>query len=525
MKIREINLTCSNSVGQNTLLAAEGFKIFQGENAKLLVSVPDGFDLSGAEKVRLVVKNYIGFGKVGKTTMAAKEINYSSDGTIFELTPANTSAPSGLYLASVKFLDSGGKILNASSGIMELVETDCSETFKPDVEIIDVIEEIELGRAAFASDLAEAEVKIQNAKSEISLSEQNAITSIGNAKSGAVSEITGAKLGAIKELNAAKENAKNEIDGWTDQSARLASLEENTANLQLDKANAGYLQFNKAKLATATNNTTTLPFTLCATYDCAGYPSGGLFSILTTHKIIGYAGSAAGSMSGFEFGFCYNQNWGATMFGAVLSTPDTVISTARHGYDIGVLTTTEALRAKFVGKHTFIASISADITNGAPQATLYLDGVPLTGLTNTIYNGGLQSAELGAGQGSIWSGTKRYFASDWIPTISNLKLSRLKIFNCVLPATSADDADGIGYTIADYAQGIDEPPTMQDPSATYRALLSLQNYTFDGEVLDSSGNGNHASITVSDGGSVKGLNDNAVEALYQKIASRISNAT
>ena len=139
MKIREINLTCLNSVGQNTLLAAEGFKIFQGENAKLLVSVPDGFDLSGAEKVRLVVKNYIGFGKVGKTTMAAKEINYSSDETIFELTPANTSAPSGLYLASVKFLDSSGKILNASSGIMELVETDCSETFTPDDDFTNVV--------------------------------------------------------------------------------------------------------------------------------------------------------------------------------------------------------------------------------------------------------------------------------------------------------------------------------------------------------------------------------------------------
>lgn len=51
------------------------------------------------------------------------------------------------------------------------------------------------------------------------------------------------------------------------------------------------------------------------------------------------------------------------------------------------------------------------------------------------------------------------------------------------------------------------------------ATLALEDYTFNGEVLDYSGNNNHATIT----GDVKGDNDTKVETLYQKIASRISN--
>lgn len=53
------------------------------------------------------------------------------------------------------------------------------------------------------------------------------------------------------------------------------------------------------------------------------------------------------------------------------------------------------------------------------------------------------------------------------------------------------------------------------------ALLAFENYTFNGEVLDISGNANHATVT----GDVKGTNDSSIEVLYQKIASRVSNAT
>ena len=51
------------------------------------------------------------------------------------------------------------------------------------------------------------------------------------------------------------------------------------------------------------------------------------------------------------------------------------------------------------------------------------------------------------------------------------------------------------------------------------ALLSLEDYTFNGKVFDTSGNNNTATIT----GAVYGSKDNAVEQMYQAFASRIGN--
>ena len=53
------------------------------------------------------------------------------------------------------------------------------------------------------------------------------------------------------------------------------------------------------------------------------------------------------------------------------------------------------------------------------------------------------------------------------------------------------------------------------------ALLSLDDYTFNGKVFDTSGNNNTATIT----GAVYGTKDNAVEQMYQAFASRIQNIT
>lgn len=365
---------------------------------------------------------------------------------------------------------------------------------------------------------------------EVESAAQSGITAVNSAKTAAVGEISTIKsevetagANAVNEVNAATEEAKAVIDGWTEQSARLAKAESAISLLQADKANSGALWFNKGKLTTATNNATTLPLTLCATYECADL-SSGYFNFLATHKVSGWTSlGQTGSTSGFGFGVINNENYVNRIFGVKLSTPDaTDIHVARHGYDYGVWLKSDSFE-KFVGRHTFIATISEEITNGVPKIVLYFDGSVLSTNRNFKYNGGLQSAELGMGQGKISTGSTEYSPTNISTT--PVKLSRLKIFNCVLPATKADDVNGIGYTVEDYHNGVDEPPTMQDASATYRALLSLQDYVFNGEVLDASGNGNHASITVSEGGSVRGTNDNAVETLFQKIATRISNAT
>ena len=51
------------------------------------------------------------------------------------------------------------------------------------------------------------------------------------------------------------------------------------------------------------------------------------------------------------------------------------------------------------------------------------------------------------------------------------------------------------------------------------ALLSLEDYTFNGKVFDTSGNNNTATIT----GVVYGSKDNAVGQMYQAFASRIQD--
>ena len=51
------------------------------------------------------------------------------------------------------------------------------------------------------------------------------------------------------------------------------------------------------------------------------------------------------------------------------------------------------------------------------------------------------------------------------------------------------------------------------------AILALEDYTFNNEVLDYSGNNNHATVT----GNVMGDCDTKIETFYQKVATRISN--
>lgn len=357
---------------------------------------------------------------------------------------------------------------------------------------------------------------------EIKIDIDEALKNIETAKTEAVDAVETAGANAVSEVNAATEEAKTVIDGWSDQTSRFAKAESAISLLQADKLNRGALWFNKAKIATATNNATTLPLTLCATYECADL-SSGYFDFLATHKVSGWTTSIpvgrTGSTSGFGFGVINNENYVNRIFGVKLSTPDAAdVHVARHGYDCGVWLKSDSFE-KFEGRHTFIATISEEITNGIPKIVLYLDGSILSPNRNFKYNGGLQSAELGAGQSKVLIGSTEYFSTA-ISTIP-VKLSRLKIFNCVLPATKADDVNGIGYTVEDYHNGVDEPPIMQDVSATYRALLSLQDYTIlngsTQQVFDVSGNANDATATLSDGGSLKGSNDISVGRLIDFI--------
>lgn len=357
-----------------------------------------------------------------------------------------------------------------------------------------------------------------NAKvQEVESATQSGITAVNSAKTVAVGEISTIKTevetagaNAVNEVNAATEAAKAVIDGWTEQSARLAKAESAISLLQADKANRGYLQFNKGKLTTATNNATTLPLTLCLTYDCDDWSScvGKAFGSGVAFFNTEIVNWSTNMHYGFNFGV-YSASGNANEIHLAVRTANNVVNKVAINY---------ISFNKATGKHTLCVSISeaADFA-----VKFYQDGAFLGVRTSTGSSTSMLD-EIGGSSAGVHIATIANYATTGGQTlISNLKLSRLKIFNCVLPATKADDTDGIGYSVEDYHNGVDEPPTMQDASATYRALLSLQDYTITNgstqQVFDVSGNANDATVVLSEGGSVKGSNDIGVSRLIDFI--------
>lgn len=99
------------------------------------------------------------------------------------------------------------------------------------------------------------------------------------------------------------------------------------------------------------------------------------------------------------------------------------------------------------------------------------------------------------------------------------------------------DYSTIGITLPSYANSFQNAPYPENSDSgiiregdyiTFSfsmkvngAELALENYTFNGEVLDYSGNGRHGKIT----GNVAGDNDTKVETLFEKFSARIANQT
>ena len=377
---------------------------------------------------------------------------------------------------------------------------------------------------------SEVEAAGVNAVSEVNAAKTNAVGDVNTAKTGALGEINTAKTDAVgdiagikgevetagwdaaTEIAAALANAKSKIDTWSDQTERFAQNEEDISALAIDKANRGYLQFNKAKLTTATNNATTLPLTLCATVECddwsglkniSGAWNGGReFTFLNSLRVQ----YAPERFCGFNFGIGSQTGNAWTELLLLLGDNDAGGTYASN---------TAAYNIPDSKKITICASIS-EIENFAVK--FYVGGALLKTTANKPST--LASNEIG-GASIIATGNFGYATTVPQNKVSNVKVSRLKIFNCVLPATKADDVNGIGYTVEDYHNGVDEPPAMQDASATYRALLSLQDYTITNgstqQVFDVSGNANDATVVLSDGGSLKGSNDISVGRLIDFI--------
>ena len=413
----------------------------------------------------------------------------------------------GRGILTVQLFGSDGNIINSANVKVKITDSNSQEPFTPSVVFRDQILETVNGFDKHVEDkTAESISEISTATAEKTAQAETEIT---QAKTDALGEVETAGANAVNEVNAATEEAKAVIDGWTEQSARLAKAESAISLLQADKANSGALWFNKAKLTTATNNATTLPLTLCATYDCDDWSavvgkifSAGAITLLNTFYVSNWTTT---QFNGFCLGiFNATGNAGETHIATYIANLNAGNSRASNYVSFN----------KATGKHTICVSIS-NISNFAVR--FYQDGA-LIGTRTTKPS--TMTDNIG-GMSGINICASNYATTIGQTAIPNLKLSRLKIFNCVLPATKADDVNGIGYTIEDYANGVDEPPAMQDASATYRALLSLQDYTITNgstqQVFDVSGNANDATVVLSEGGSVKGSNDIGVSRLIDFI--------
>lgn len=353
---------------------------------------------------------------------------------------------------------------------------------------------------------------IENLNEKIDLTKTNLETEINTVDTNLSNKIDGVKSelqADLQQVNTSLSSEINQTKADLETAENNIEVNKNTIDiLQIDKANRGYLQFNKAKLTTATNNATTLPLTLCLTYDCddwspcVGKPFGSGVAFFNT-EIVNWSISMH---YGFNFAI-YSASGNANEIHLATRIANNVANSAAINY---------ISFNKATGKHTLCVSLS-EVADFAVK--FYQDGAFLGVRTNK--SSAMTDAIGGSSAGVHIATIANYATTGGQTLIPNLKLSRLKIFNCVLPATKADDTSGIGYTVEDYANGVDEPPTMQDASATYRVLLSLQDYTIlngsTQQVFDVSGNANDATATLSDGGSLKGSNDISVGRLIDFI--------
>lgn len=526
--VREIELTLDIT---KAVQPANSFYIYRGDQVKFSFNFYNGENkISLSDGTLRVFSKKIGKNgnlDLNTSPLFAKDQAFnSSDGSpTINFQSIETAGEAGHYALCVMFFESSESEIKTTQLVyFDLLENGYAGSYQPTEdyrdEVLDALQktlDAEARAEAFFNDSVE---QIQNetstAISSINTTKTEKVaeaeTEITTAKDGAVGEIETAGANAVNEVNAATEEAKAVIDGWTEQSARLAKAESAISLLQADKLNRGALWFNKVKIATATNNATTLPLTLCATVECddwsglkniSGAWNGGReFTFLNSLKVQ----YSPERFCGFNFGI--GSQTGNAWTELLLLLGD---NNAGGNYAAN----TAAYNIPDSKKITVCTTIS-EIENFSVK--FYVDGALLKTSANKPST--LASNTIG-GASIIATGNYGYATSIPQSKVSNVKVSRLKIFNCVLPATKADDTNGIGYTVEDYHNGIDEPPTMHDASATYRALLSLQDYTIlngsTQQVFDVSGNANDATATLSDGGSLKGSNDIAVSRLIDFI--------
>ena len=331
----------------------------------------------------------------------------------------------------------------------------CSTVGLEDIENLD--EKIDLTKSDLETEISTVNTslsnKIDGVKSELQGNINTVENNLQQVNTSLSSEINQTKSDLEAEINTVNTSLSSEIDsvesGLATANSNIATNKSAIDILQIDKANRGYLQFNKAKLSTSTNNAKNLPLTLCLTYDCddwspcvgKGFGSG---LVLFNTEIVDWSKDMH---YGFNFGV-YSGTGNANEIHLVVRIANNLKGKVANNY-IGFNMAT--------GKHTLCVSIS-EIADFAVR--FYQDGAFLGIRTNTGSSTSMLD-NIGGATGIHIATMANYATVGGQTLIPNLKLSRLKIFNCVLPATKADDTNGIGYTIEDYNNGVDESPNLK----------------------------------------------------------------
>lgn len=297
---------------------------------------------------------------------------------------------------------------------------------------------------------------IENLNEKIDLTKTDLETEINTVDTNLSNKIDGVKSelqANLQQVNTSLSSEINQTKADLETAENNIEVNKNTIDiLQIDKANRGYLQLNKAKLTTATNNATTLPLTLCATVECddwsglkniSGAWNGGReFTFLNSLRVQ----YSPERFCGFNFGIGSQTGNVWTELLLLLGDND---AGGTYASNIAAYNIPDSK------KITICASIS-EIENFAVK--FYVGGALLKTTANKPST--LASNTIG-GASVIATGNYGYATSVPQSKVSNVKVSRLKIFNCVLPAIKADDINGIGYTIEDYNNGVDEPPSLK----------------------------------------------------------------
>jgi hypothetical protein len=454
---------------------------------------------TGATKLRVFCTMQKGGYNFGNET----EITDLSNASI-SFTSGQTSRFSGWGVITVQLVDVEENLINSANIIVNIIESysqtpfEPSKDFRDDVlKALDNVKELEQLVLLYKNEAQTAKVDAQESAEQSQTSEANAQASAQEASESATSASESAEQAQESAIQASESEANAEY--WAKQAQeisdpenRIGTLVSQVSTLQTGKVNSGVLHFNNGYVISDEAITPRMPMSVCCRVKLTNPNDLGIDQSYLGYGISFFTNSKyINGVGGFQFGLARvaENDFRYTIIASVDGQTNYRRVYAKTAVDNDT--------------HELIA-----VLRSVNDWSLYVDGneLNLVNVKSTLDSETLPTNKYRIGS-ILGNGHSAGTASK--------QVSDVAVFNFDI---TAEDAP---YTRNDYQQGKSIPLSLLDPTAEQRAEVALENYTFNGEVLDYSGNGRHATIT----GNVKGDNDTKVETLFEKISARISNQT